>query len=113
MSGLLSAIVEENLDQDEDQDDLKNDAAHSKLLEIEVQTKPENQDESRHHTYLKKILLWVSIIFVCSVTAGGYTIPIIIYAMDADRGDGNTTIVSFDDNCSNTTAEVCKLLFCK
>ena len=42
--------------------------------------------------------------------AGGFTVPIFIYALDTDRGDNSTLSIDLDlDNCpvSNTNIQVC------
>ena len=66
-----------------------------------------------------KILLWMDgivLISICIAIAGGFTIPIIIYAADtrADTNeDGNNTAGSLGfsdfnfDSCQNATSQVC------
>ena len=76
------------------------------------------QKENRCYTFIKqyKNLFWVERIFllcICAVVAGGFSIPIIIYAVDTDLG--NTTRLSSDldfDNCSNAITQVCKMIKC-
>ena len=60
-----------------------------------------------------KILFWVERILLfcfCAAIAGGFTVPIIIFAVDTDLG--NTTELSSDldfGSCSDTAAQVCNL----
>ena len=65
-------------------------------------------------TYLKQgaILVWierVSVISICIAVAIGFTIPIIIYAVDTDRGSDNSTLsIDLDvDNCPSFDVQVC------
>ena len=64
-------------------------------------------------TYLKNtaILVWIERVFVisiCIAVAIGFTVPIIIYAADTDRGSDNSTL-SIDlnvDNCPSFDMQV-------
>ena len=55
--------------------------------------------------YLKQTAIsWIERVFIisiCTAVAVGFTIPIIIYAVDTDRGSDNSTLsIDFDvDNC--------------
>jgi len=60
----------------------------------------------------------IVLVSICMVVALGFCVPIIIYAVDADRGgaDNSTITLDFDiDQCSsasvplNTTSQVCLL----
>ena len=76
------------------------------------------QKENRCYTFIKqyKNLFWVERIFllcICTAVAGGFSIPIIIYAVNTDLG--NTTRLSSDidfDICSNAITQVCKMIKC-
>ena len=69
-------------------------------------------------TYLKQsaILVWLERIIltiICVVVAGAFTVPIIIYGVDSDRGSGsesNSTITfNLDiDNCADESVQVCQ-----
>ena len=65
-----------------------------------------------------KILLWMDgivLISICIAIAGGFTIPIIIYAADTradtNEGENNTGSLGFSDfnfdSCQNATSQVC------
>ena len=62
--------------------------------------------------YLKQnAISWIEIVFIisiCTAVAVGFTIPIIIYAVDTDRGSDNSTLsIDLDvDNCPSYT-QVC------
>ena len=79
----------------------------------ENEAKRNEQKENKCYTFIKqhKILFWVERVFlfsICAAVAGGFTVPIIIYAVDTDRG--NTTRLSSDldfDTCANTVTQVC------
>ena len=76
------------------------------------------QKENRCYTFVKqhKILFWVERIFlfcICTAVAGGFTVPIIIYAVETDLGNSTTLSNDLDfDNCSNTITQVCKMMKC-
>ena len=85
------------------------------LFKIDETREPK---ENRCYTFVKqhKILFWVERIFlfcICTAVAGGFTVPIIIYAVDTDLGNATTLSSDLDfDNCSNTITQVCKLTIC-
>ena len=64
--------------------------------------------------YLKQaaVLIWIERVFlisICVAVAVGFTVPIIIYAVDTDRGSDNSTL-SIDlyvDNCPSFDMQVC------
>ena len=81
------------------------------------ETREITQKENKCCTFVKryprdKILFWLERILLvcfCAAIAGGFTVPIIIYAVDTDLG--NTTKLSSGldlDSCSNTVTQVCK-----
>ena len=80
------------------------------------ETREITQKENKCCTFVKRyncrILFWLERILLfcfCAAIAGGYTVPIIIYAIDTDLG--NTTKLSGDldlTSCSNTVTQVCK-----
>ena len=61
-------------------------------------------------TYLKQTTaLWwterVILILVCIAIAAGFTVPIIIYAIDTDRGDNSTLSIDIDvDSCQTLSS---------
>ena len=65
-------------------------------------------------THLKRTAIWVERIFLVSICIGvalGFIVPIIIYAVDSDRGDNSTLSIDFDvDNCPavNMQVRLCK-----
>ena len=65
-----------------------------------------NHIQSNCCTYLKQTakLVWIEriiLISICTAVAGAYTVPIIIYALDMDRGDNSTISIDLNfDNCS-------------
>ena len=93
-----------------------NSAVVHSLFKID-ETRKITQKENKCCTFVKrysrdKILFWLERILLvcfCAAIAGGFTVPIIIYAVDRDLG--NTTKLSSDldlDSCSNTVTQVCK-----
>lgn len=58
-------------------------------------------------TWIERIVL----ISICAAVAGAFTAPIIIYAIDADRGsDGEDSTIFIDldlDNCQDESIQVC------
>ena len=64
-------------------------------------------------TYLKQTatLVWIERIFlisICTAVAGAFAVPIIIYALDTDRGDNSTISIDLNvDNCSTLDVQVC------
>ena len=84
--------------------------------------KPEKNKPGRSNycTCLKlpAVLVWterIILIFICAVVAAAFTVPIIIYGVDADRGsdgeDNSTLIIDLDlDNCLDENAQqICQL----
>ena len=75
--------------------------------------KNNKQNKNNFCPFIKgnKILIWVErvIVFsICTAVAGGFTVPIVIFAVNADRG--NTTKLSSDldfNICSNISVQVC------
>ena len=61
-------------------------------------------------THLKQSAKWVERIFLVSICIGvalGFTAPIIIYAVDSDRGDNSTLSIDFDvDSCPAVNMQV-------
>ena len=91
---------------------------HDSLFKID-ETKNKVGDENRCWTFIKQkttILFWIErvvLISICIAIAGGFTVPIIIYALDADQGNTTRSLSDFDLNsCSNTTVrvKVCKYI---
>ena len=70
---------------------------------------------SKCFVYFKRtpILAWIEriiLISICVAVAAGFSAPIIIYALDTDRGNNATISVDIDvDNCpaSSTNGQVC------
>jgi len=92
---------------------------YSSLETDETFAKESKSDQNNLCTYLKQTATLVVaerlfLIFICIAVAGGFTVPIIIYALDTDRGDNSTLSIDFDvDNCPavpNTNVQVCLLL---
>ena len=59
-----------------------------------------------------KIVLWIErvvLIWICIAVAGGFSVPIIIYACDTDRGNNTKSLSDFNLNsCPGTTlVQVC------
>jgi len=85
------------------------------LLKIdEAQKSKPNQ--SACCSYLKRnfvLIERVVLISICIAIAGGFTVPIIIYAVDTDRGDNSTISIDIDvDNCPTSISgdmQVCLL----
>ena len=79
----------------------------------------EKKSKSNQHnfcTYLKQsaVRLWterIILILACITIAAGFTVPIIIYAIDTDRGDISTLSIDFDvDSCqalNSMSSQVC------
>ena len=83
-------------------------------FKIEVKELSEDKsDKTNCCIYLNKNIVWIErvvLILICVAVAGGFTVPIIIYAVDADRGDNSTLSLDLDvDNCqiSSSDAQVC------
>ena len=58
-----------------------------------------------------KIVFWIEkfvLIWICIAVAGGFTVPIIIYALDTDRGNNTRSLSDFNLNsCPTTLVQVC------
>ena len=58
----------------------------------------------------KRILFWIEMIVlicICIAIAGGFTVPIIIYALGTNRANNTRSLSDFDLNsCSNTTMQI-------
>lgn len=58
-----------------------------------------------------KIVFWIEkvvLISICIAVAGGFTVPIIIYARDTDRGNNTRSLGDFNLNsCPTTLVQVC------
>lgn len=93
---------------------IKSEVVHS--FKIDESRDIKQKAESKHHTFhfIKEynILFWmekVLLIVIFTAVAGGFTVPIIIYAVDTDLGN-STQLHSNDlnlDDCSNTATQVC------
>ena len=89
-----------------------NSAVVHSLFKID-ETREITQKENKCCTLVKryKMLFWLERILLfcfCAAIAGGFAVPIIIFAVDTDLG--NTTKLSSDldfDSCSDTAAQVC------
>ena len=62
----------------------------------------------------KAIMLWMERVFlisICTAIAGGFTMPIIIYAINANQGDDSRLSSALDlESCSNITSQVSVLI---
>ena len=72
--------------------------------------KKSKSNQYSYCTYLKQttVLWWterVILILVCIAIAVGFTVPIIIYAIDTDRGHNSTLIIDIDvDSCQTLSS---------
>lgn len=80
----------------------------------------ENNCKSNHINrccaYLRRqtaVFVWaerVILISICIAIAGGFTVPVIIYALDTDRGDNSTLSIDLDvDNCPMSTIDIAQV----
>ena len=73
------------------------------------EAKENKSDQIKCCTYLKQ-KVWIEravLILICVAVVGGFTVPIIIYAVDTDRGDNSTISIDLDvDNCQISTSDV-------
>lgn len=86
-----------------------------------LQADEPQESESNHHSCCTcwkspAVRVWVErivLISICVAVAGAFTVPIIIYAVDADRGSDSPTILTdLDlDNCQDESIQVCQLLY--
>ena len=74
------------------------------------EVKENKSDQIKCCTYLKQQKVWIErvvLILICVAVAGGFTVPIIIYAVDTDRGDNSTISIDLDvDNCQISTSNL-------
>lgn len=78
-------------------------AVNNLTLDQDVENDVSNSDKMLIIIWIKRIIL----IFICIVVAGGFSVPIVIYYTEADRGIDNPTISAINlniDNCSATTS---------
>ena len=98
--------------------DIKNETVSSEVVRSAFKVcrkeKENKSDQSNCCTYLKQnTIMWIKrvvLILICIAVAGGFTVPIIIYAVDTDRGDNSTISIDLDvDNCqlSDWDVQVC------
>lgn len=95
--------------------DKREDTMISAIVHSLFKTKENKPNQSTCCTTLKQttILVWTERIFlisICLAVAGGFIVPIIIYAVDTDRGGNSTLSIDLDiDNCpvSDTDIQVC------
>ena len=91
---------------------LKNEAVGSEVARsaFKIEAKEDKSDQINCCIYLKKNVVWIErvvLILICVAVAGGFTVPIIIYAVDTDRGDNSTISINLDvDNCHISTSDV-------
>ena len=86
----------------------------SQLSEFKIdETKNNGEGNSCCIQFIRrsKIVFWIErvvLIWICIAVAGGFSVPIVIYACDTDRGN-NTRSLSFNlNNCPATTlVQVC------
>ena len=74
------------------------------------EAKENKSNQSNCCTHLKQNIMWmerVILILICVAVAGGFTVPIIIYAVDTDRGYTISRSIELDvDNCKISTSDV-------
>ena len=95
--------------------DTKNGTISSEVARsaFKIEAKEDKSDQTNCCIYLKKNIVWIErvvLILICVAVAGGFTVAIIIYAVDTDRGDNSTLSLDLDvDNCqiSSSDAQVC------
>ena len=97
--------------------DIKNKTISSELVRSAFKVCQEKENKSNQSnccTYLKQnTIMWIKrvvLILICVAVAGGFTVPIIIYAVDMDRGDNSTISIDLDvDKCqlSDSDVQVC------
>ena len=93
--------------------DIKNETISREVVRsaFKVCKEKENKsDQSNCCTHLKQNTMWIKrvvLILICVAVAGGFTVPIIIYAVDTDRGDNSTISIDLDvDNCQLSDSDV-------
>ena len=100
-----------------------NQLVDSAAVEFEIiETGKSRCTKNECYSFIKqqKILPWVEKVFlisICAAIAGGFTVPIIIYAVSADdpsddpQGNNSITRILDDfDNCSHIIPQVCSRL---
>ena len=95
--------------------DLKIEAISSEVAcsAFKIEAKEDKSDQTNCCIYLKQNIVWsvwierVVLILICVAVAGGFTVPIIIYAVDTDRGDNSTISIDLPDvdNCQISTSD--------
>ena len=95
----------------EDAASISSAVVHS-LFNLE-ETKKQKRNEKCCHLSMKqnKIMLWIDRIFlisICITIAVGFTMPIIIFAVNANEEDTSRLSSALDlESCSNITSQVC------
>ena len=111
INGVVMDVCEKNLETKCNNDKsgtTSDEVVHSSFKVDEEKKSKSNQNNC--YTYLKQtaILWWterVILISVCIAIAVGFTIPIIIYAIDTDRGDNSTLSIDIDvDSCQTLSS---------
>ena len=110
-----NGCLEAEKDSDELVSDLKIEAISREVASsaFKIEAKEDKLDQTTCCIYLKQNMVWsvwiekVVLILICVAVAGGFTVPIIIYAVDTDRGDNSTISIDLDvDNCQVSTSDV-------
>ena len=91
---------------------------HSSFKADEEKEKKSSQYSFCTHLKRTAVLLWterIILILVCIAIAAGFIVPIIIYAIDADRGDTSTLSIDVDvDSCqvlNSMSSQVCLCIY--
>ena len=110
----LYLVAEKSLEKCEEKDDGdKSGTISDEVVRFSFKVDEEKKSKSNQYnccTYLKQtaILWWaerVILISVCIAIAVGFTIPVIIYAIDTDRGENSTISIDIDvDSCQTPTS---------
>ena len=92
--------------------DLKSDTISSEVARSAFEIFEAKENKSDHIkccTYLKQ-KVWIErvvLISICAAVAVGCTVPIIIYAVDTDRGDNSAISIDLDvDKCQMSISDV-------
>ena len=99
----------------EDAASISSAVVHS-LFNLE-ETKKQKRKEKCCHLAMKqnKIMHWMERIFlvsICTTIAGGFTMPIIIFAVNANQEDISRLSSALDlGSCSNITSQVCSYVY--
>ena len=92
--------------------DLKNETISSEVASsaFKIDAKEDKSDQTNCCIYLQQNIVWIEraiLILICVAVAGGFTVPIIINAIDTERGDNSTISIDLDvDNCQMSTSDV-------